>query len=403
MPTIERRPPVALAILAAFAAGSCLGLHASAQQTTGSPAPTRVRIATFNTSLNRNAAGQLAHELATGDSPQARRVAEVLRRVRPDVVLLNEFDFDSDGKAIEAFQKNYLEKGPTDAPPLRLTYRFLAEVNTGVPSGMDLDQDGSTQGPQDCYGFGRHEGQFGMVVLSRYPILRSQVRTFRKFLWSDMPRARQPRVHGKAFYPPATWRRLRLSSKSIWDLPIAMGEETVHLIASHPTPPVFDGPEDRNGDRNHDEIRFLADYVSAGRGDYCRDDSGRMGGVEPRAHFVIVGDLNADPNDGDSTGNPIQQLLRSPRIDQRSAPRSRGARRAAEHGGANKLHRGPHACDTASFPAKNVGNLRVDYVLPSKSLKTLDSAVYWPTDDLPQADLLKASDHRLVWVDVAVD
>ena len=53
----------------------------------------------------------------------------------------------------------------------------------------------------------------------------------------------------------------RLSSKSHWDVPIRIGRETVHFLVSHPTPPVFDGPEDRNGTRNHDEIRFWADYV----------------------------------------------------------------------------------------------------------------------------------------------
>jgi hypothetical protein len=39
----------------------------------------------------------------------------------------------------------------------------------------------------------------------------------------------------------------RLSSKSHWDVPIVIGRKTVHFLVSHPTPPVFDGPEDRNG------------------------------------------------------------------------------------------------------------------------------------------------------------
>lgn len=55
---------------------------------------------------------------------------------------------------------------------------------------------------------------------------------------------------------------LRLSSKSHWDLPDYVGDRVVHVLAAHPTPPVFDGPEDRNGLRNADEIRFWADYVA---------------------------------------------------------------------------------------------------------------------------------------------
>jgi len=35
-----------------------------------------------------------------------------------------------------------------------------------------------------------------------------------------------------------------------------MGGQVIHILASHPTPPVFDGVEDRNGRRNHDEIRL---------------------------------------------------------------------------------------------------------------------------------------------------
>ena len=54
---------------------------------------------------------------------------------------------------------------------------------------------------------------------------------------------------------------LRLSCKIHWDVPVQIGSETVHFLVSHPTPPAFDGPEDRNGRRNHDEIRFWADYI----------------------------------------------------------------------------------------------------------------------------------------------
>jgi 3-phytase len=64
----------------------------------------------------------------------------------------------------------------------------------------------------------------------------------------------------------------RLSSKSHWDVPIEIGGAVVYVLVSHPTPPVFDGPEDRNGTRNNDEIRFWADYVTPHRGDYIYDD-----------------------------------------------------------------------------------------------------------------------------------
>ncbi|HET9673764.1 MAG TPA: hypothetical protein VFP31_03075, partial [Gaiellaceae bacterium] len=57
-----------------------------------------VRFATFNASLNRPVAGQLRSDLSNPTSTsvfvrQAKNVAEVIQRVRPDVVLINEFDF----------------------------------------------------------------------------------------------------------------------------------------------------------------------------------------------------------------------------------------------------------------------------------------------------------------------
>ena len=55
-----------------------------ATATTGMGAE-KIRFATFNTSLNRPAAGELRDELKEGTSEQARKVAEILQRVRPDV------------------------------------------------------------------------------------------------------------------------------------------------------------------------------------------------------------------------------------------------------------------------------------------------------------------------------
>ena len=55
-------------------------------------APSGIRVATFNVSLNRFNQGDLLADLAGGQDPQARAVAEIIQRSRPDVLLLNEFD-----------------------------------------------------------------------------------------------------------------------------------------------------------------------------------------------------------------------------------------------------------------------------------------------------------------------
>ena len=98
----------------------------------------------------------------------------------------------------------------------------------------------------------------------------------------------------------------------------------MHFLVSHPTPPVFDVAEDRNGKRNHDEIRFWADYVTPAASDYIYDDDGRHGGLRRGEHFVIAGDQNADPFDGDSVDYAIRQLLDNPRINTSVTPTSPG-------------------------------------------------------------------------------
>jgi len=363
-----------------------------------------LRVATFNCSLNRDAAGQLERELGTDGNLQARKVARVLRRVRPDIVLLNEFDFGESAAAAELFVKNYLSSEVSWAPelPLQFPHWWAASVNTGVPTGRDLDHDGKSDGPGDAFGFGRFPGQYGMLLLSRYPIRRNEVRTFQNLLWKQMPGALLPVDPGtqRGWYSEEDLGVFRLSSKSHWDVPVEVNGTVLHVLASHPTPPAFDGAEDRNGRRNHDEIRLWRDYLTAGAAGWIRDDRGVAGGLSADAEFVVLGDLNADPIDGGSVAGAIQQLLNHPRVQSAPAPVSAGGEQAAgQQKGINQQHRGSASEDTADFSDRSVGNLRADYVLPSRGLQVQSARVYWPVGG-EAADLVECSDHRLVYVDL---
>jgi len=380
-------------------------------------APRTVRFATFNASLNRNFAGQLISDLSAPGNAQAATVAEIIQRTRPDVLLINEFDFDDQGPggtslAAQLFQENYLSVPHGDAAAIEYPFRFVAPSNTGIPSGFDLNNNGSVGGPDDAFGFGFFPGQFGMAVYSRFPIDLDDVRTFQNFLWKDMPGALlpdDPSTPAPAdWYSPAELDVFRLSSKSHWDVPVQIGGKTVHFLVSHPTPPVFDGPEDRNGTRNHDEIRFWADYLIPSRSGYIVDDDGNRGGLRSGALFVIAGDQNSDPFDGDSIPGSAQLLLDHPLVNTRVTPESEGAvEQAALQGGANTTHVGDPRFDTADFSDVAPGNLRADYVLPRKNMRIEDAEVFWPTTDDPLFALVgtfpfPSSDHRLVWIDVRV-
>jgi hypothetical protein len=395
-----------------------------------------VRFAQFNASLNREREGQLIADLATPDHPQAQHIAEIIQRVNPDVLLINEFDFDEAGQAADLFRQNYLAISQNGAPPVHYPYAFIAPTNTGLSSGFDLDNDkgvittpGSADYGQDAFGFGTFPGQFGMIVYSKFPIDTAKTRTFQTFLWKDMPGALLPKDpedtdnNGDTdhWYTPEEREVVRLSSKSHWDLPININGTLIHALVSHPTPPVFDGPEDRNGRRNYDEIRFWADYITPEAADYIYDDAGVLGGLANGASFVIMGDQNADPWDGDSVPGAIRQLTEHAAISQHAAPSSKGGADATvRQGGPNATHQGDPQFDTADFgddpPAS--GNLRVDYVLPSTDLRTVDAQVFWPTNSDPLFNLVGefdpgldprlfpartvSSDHRLVWVDLSL-
>jgi 3-phytase/alkaline phosphatase D len=374
-----------------------------------------VRFATFNAALTRSGAGALADDLATPDDAQARAVAEIIQRVDPGVLLINEFDFDAVGAAAGNFQRNYLEVGQNDAAPIAFPYSFSAPVNTGLPSGHDLDNNGRIGGSGDAFGFGWFGGQYGMLLLSKYPIVTDQVRTFQNFLWKDMPGAMLPddleTPAADDWYSPEELEVVRLSSKSHWDVPLRIEQEVVHVLASHPTPPVFDGPEDRNGKRNHDEIGFWSDYLTPGADGYIYDDAGARGGLPANARFVIMGDQNADPCDGDTADGAIWQLLAHPRVNATIVPASEGGvDAAARQGGANRQHVGNPAFDTGDFAdagADAAGNLRTDYVLPSVDLPIVGTGVFWPRSDDPLFRLVGngaeiSSDHRLVFVDLVV-
>jgi Endonuclease/Exonuclease/phosphatase family len=405
-----------------------VGLVLATAAATAAPPQADVRFATFNASLNRGSPGLLTAHLSdpTVDDPfrkQAKNVAEVIQRIRPDVLLVNEFDplgnADGNPGPEDLFRDNFLEVSQSLAQPIEYPYAFIAPSNTGVPSGFDLDNNGSVGGPNDAFGFGFFPGQFGMVVYSKYPIDYDNVRTFQLFKWKDMPGALLPidPATKQSWYSSEELSVLRLSSKSHWDVPIQIGRKTVHFLVSHPTPPVFDGPEDRNGRRNFDEIRFWADYISPGKSGYIYDDEGEGGGLKPGELFVMAGDQNSDPLDGDSVPGAIQQVLEHRLVNTKLTAESAGAVEAtALQGGANATHLSDPRFDTADFADGAPGNLRADYVLPRKTLQLVDAGVFWPLQGDPLFRLtgvfnpadwgavgnFPTSDHRSVWIDVTV-
>ncbi len=101
-----------------------------------------LRIATFNVSMEggnyvqagRSPSGhELPAALSNSDHPQIRNIAEIIQRVRPDIVLLNEFDYHPDPeRGVYPFLRRYLEQGQPGAEAISYPHFFQGSVNTGV-------------------------------------------------------------------------------------------------------------------------------------------------------------------------------------------------------------------------------------------------------------------------------
>jgi hypothetical protein len=343
-----------------------------------------LRIATYNVELTRKGPGLLLRDIARGKDPQIAAVASVITKVSPDILLLTGFDYDRGAAALDAFAERLAADG-TPYP-----YRFAQRPNTGMMTAFDLDGDGKLRGPGDAQGYGRFAGEGGMAILSRLPLDVAGARDFSAFLWRDLPE----NLLGGAGLDAESSSHQRLSTTAHWDVSVTMPDgQSLHLMAYHATPPVFDGPEDRNGRRNHDETVFWLKYLD-----------GALPWAPPKQSFVILGDANLDPIDGDGRTEGILALLADPRL-QDLAPTSEGGQAAAlSQGGPNGAQKADAAHDTADWSEdKGPGNLRVDYVLPSADLHVEGAGIWWPDPATPEGEIAAtASRHRLVWVDITL-
>ena len=347
-----------------------LALLASA----GPGRPQTIDIGLFHTSLARQGPGLLLRDILGDKDPQVAAVAEVIAHAAPDILLLLDVDYDHGLVALAALRDRIAAAG------LVYPHVFALPPNTGVATGLDLDGDGRLGGPRDAQGYGQFAGQGGMALLSRYPVQTDQAQDHSAYLWRDMPDALLTLADGTPLLDSPVLAVQRLSSTGHWVVPLDVQGQTLYLLAFHASPPVFDGPEDRNGRRNHDETRFWTLFLD-----------GRFG-TPPDGRFVIIGDSNMDPADSEGRPEAMRALLADPRITD-PGPRGGGAQDATVG------HRGDPALDTARWPDPGPGNFRVDYILPSADLMIRDARVLWPDPADPLAAIVQtASRHHLVSV-----
>lgn len=310
-----------------------------------------LRIAVFSAPLSRDGPGLLYADLLD-TTPNIAAIIGVIAEVSPDILVLTDFDTDYDQHALNAFS------ALLETHSAAFGFSFAPPPITGVFTGVDYDQDGRLGEPEDAQGYGRFIGNGSLVLLSKCPIT----------------------VEGTINLSTSE------SSKGHWIVPLNCSGSTIAILMSGATPPVFDGPEDRNGLRNRAELEIWTSALD------------REPSLEQRP-FVFALNANLDPFDGEGFNADIAAFLADPRISD-PLQSSSGARDVADIS-----HRGPAEHDTVDWPDGRPGNLRVSYVLPSAELQVIESGVFWPSTTDPLRDLigedgLRAGPHRLVWVDV---
>lgn len=307
-------------------------------------------------------------DVLRGDAPDVASSQAIIAKVDPDVLLLVGFDYDASGAALAAFAEGLSSIG------VQYRYRLAPAPNSGIPAGRDIDGDGSESGPRDTQGYGRFRGAGGLALISRYPI--DLVEDFTTLPWDRLP--------GSQAGDEGADEGQRLSSVGHWVARVDLPDGSVAEIgAFHATPPVFDGPEDRNGRRNHDEIRFWELYLA-----------GTLGQRDPDTPFLLMGDANLDPIDGEGRHAAIARLLDHPEL-QDPEPRSEGGFAAADPD-----HLGDPALDTVDWPDSAPGNLRVSYLLPGRHWDIVATGVHWPQSRRGETD--GVTRHRLVWADLVL-
>ncbi|WP_339109709.1 endonuclease/exonuclease/phosphatase family protein [Thioclava sp. GXIMD4216] len=311
-----------------------------------------LRIALWDPQLGRKGPGLLYRDILARKDPQVAASVAEMASLSADVLLLLDFDWDAQGLAAEAFRKSLAAQG------LDYPYALHLQPNSGLPSGADLDGNGVLGEARDAQGYGRFTGQGGVLLLSRLEI--GPVQDLSGTLWRDMPDT----LIAGAGLSEAAQRVQRLSSTVHWDVRVHEAGHALRLLVWAATPPIFDGPEDRNGRRNHDETAFWLPYLA---------------GLPDDPPVVMLGRANLDPDQSEGRKDALQALLAHPRLqDPRPASTD-----AAQRGS-------PFATSDLSGRL-----LRLDYILPDRRLQVSGAGTRW------QAPAHVSPRYKMVWVDIA--
>ena len=306
-----------IAALVAIAAGLAIAGSARADDDDDDDRPRVVRFSTFNASLNRNTAGELVTDLSmpnavTPGTTQAKVIAEIVQRNRPDVLLINEFDFVPNNQAAESIP----DELPVHQPERRFTDPLPISLYRAVQHRHRLRLRSEQQR------FRRHDPRRVRLRrrCARFRCVPGPVRHGRLLEVSDPhepdPHLPEVPVEGHAEREAARHRRdpgtqRLVLTRGARDLPPLVQEPLGHSHSHRRGDGALpDEPSDATGLRRNRGPQWKAKlrrdpllrglHSGGSTASYIYDDAGKRGGLKRGELFVIAGDQNSDPRDGDS-------------------------------------------------------------------------------------------------------
>jgi hypothetical protein len=358
----------------------------SSTKTEGAPDKI-VRFAFYHLGWHFKSSADLLLKLGDSKYFSATAAAEVIQRVKPQVLFLSGLDVDAQELTVSKFSSSFLTVTQSGQTPIQYPHLYCMKSNNKLRSSC---------------------------ILSKFPFKSDKIRTFKNFAWEDMQKSKIPknfRFQSKYKNPiQAKLDRLKsakkLFSHNFADIPMVIGKTEIHLIHLLSAPTELESlSETVIPEQYQDESQFLQDYLSPETSQYIEDDSGKKGGIAANAHYVIGADFRMDPSDGPGTKTSINQLLDLDILNSNVLPNSVGATEdAAVEAGKNAFHIGTASNDTTYFSPETHGNLRTSFLIPNKSLTIDSSGVFWPDTSHPARRLIdpKVTNRRLIYVDLQI-
>jgi len=253
----------------------------------------------------------------TNDNKQLKKVKEIVSLYEPELLFINEIQYDIDGAPNDNFKTNGENLNKLNSIlGTQLKYISFYPANTGKNAKRNSQgeyySDPNSPGARDFadqVNFGTIPHQYSSGLLSKYPIVEEKVIT--DIEW----KAFNPQIDLTKFTTgdgKALPSDMELFDKNFLDVTLDVKGKMIHVIVLHTVPAYhFGNKKSPNYLRNRDQLRFLEWYLSG-----KTDIDVTLLGIKPikGESFIAAGDWNVDP----TSDNPGSAVLK--RIFDKSNP-----------------------------------------------------------------------------------